>query len=203
MLNIAGPEYDFGSVVYVVLEECEHRRRGFQDKGLDSKLMEIARAKLAQIKGAYDEFGGSPTYWTALETEVLETVMPQYIASATEMNRLEKSGFDVFRSGDISARFLFAGAGLLIGVLFMAVPFVAKIFEAMFAFITAGVGFAYPDLKRYNYDRRHAKLLNRLVQDSAKYQQTSRLHYRTTTDIRKSFELPEPSIDVTTERETE
>ena len=58
-LNIAGPEYDFGSVVFVVLEECEHRRRGFDDDEAEcSELLRVARGKLAKIKKAYDEFGG-------------------------------------------------------------------------------------------------------------------------------------------------
>ena len=27
MLNLAGREYDFGPVLFAVLQECEHRRR--------------------------------------------------------------------------------------------------------------------------------------------------------------------------------
>ena len=45
MLNIAGPEYDFGSVVFVVLEECEHRRRGFDDDELDEQLLAHRHAR--------------------------------------------------------------------------------------------------------------------------------------------------------------
>jgi len=189
VLNIAGPEYDFGSVVFVVLEECEHRRRGFDDQQLKSHLLAAARAKLARIKGAYDEFGGSPAYWKSLETEVMETAMPQYVEEAAEMNRLERSGFDVWRGGDIAARFLFALAGLLIGSIIIALPFV-PIFEEMMAFALAALGFLYPDLKRYTYERRHVRKLNRLVADAARYQQNSRLHYMTTTEIRESFQLP-------------
>src|SRR5215210_7889541 len=144
VLNIAGPEYDFGSVVFVVLEECEHRRRGFDEEELEPQLIAIARAKLARIKGAYDEFGGSPAYWKSLETEVMETAMPQYVADAREMNRLERSGFDVWRGGDVGARLLFALLGLIIGSILIELPFV-PIFEAMFAFLFAGVGFVYPD----------------------------------------------------------
>jgi len=203
MLNIAGPEYDFGSVVFVVLEECEHRRRGFDDEELERKLLGTARGKLAKIKAAYDEFGGSPVYWKALETEVLETVMPQYTDAAAEMNRLERTGFDVYRRGDIGARFLFALCGLLIGSVLIALPFV-PIFEAMFAFALAFLGFIYPDLKRYTYDRRHTRVLNRLVADSMRYQESSRLHYMTTTDIRDSFQLPgEASAEDQTTHELE
>jgi hypothetical protein len=185
VLNIAGPEYDFGSVVFVVLEECEHRRRGIDD---EEQLLAIARAKLARIKAAYDEFGGAPAYWKSLETEVLETAMPQYIDAAKEMNRLERHGYDVWRRGDLSARLLFALGGLVLGGIIIELPFI-PIFETMFAFFLATLGFFYPDLKRFIAERRHAKTLNRLVGDAARYQQNSRLHYMTTTDIRQSFQL--------------
>ena len=82
VLNIAGPEYDFGSVVFAVLQECEHRRRGFDRDETEFQLKTIARKKLNEVKAAYDEFGGSPTYWQALEGEVLNTALPQYIKEA-------------------------------------------------------------------------------------------------------------------------
>jgi hypothetical protein len=113
-LNIAGPEYDFGSVVFVVLEECEHRRRGFDDDDAEEQLLRVARGKLAKIKQAYDEFGGSPAYWKVLETEVLETAMPQYIQAAREMTALEHANFGVWRGGDPAARFAFALGGLFL-----------------------------------------------------------------------------------------
>jgi len=194
MLNIAGPEYDFGSVVFAVLEECEHRRRGFVDDDLRGQLIETARAKLAKIRAAYDEFGGAPAYWQALETEVLQTALPQYLDGAAEMNRLERSGYGVWRSGDVGARFLFALAGLLIGSMLVALPFV-PIFEAMFAFALALLGFLYPDLKRYTHERRHVRLMNRLVTEAARYQQNSRLHYMTTTEIRESFHIASSSSE--------
>jgi hypothetical protein len=186
MLNIAGPEFDFGSVVFVVLEECEHRRRGFDDDEVEEGLLRAARGKLAKIRKAYDEFGGSPAYWNVLEGEVLETAMPQYIAAARDMNALERTNFGVWRGGDPAARFAFALAGLLLGSILIALPFV-KIVEAMFAFALAVLGFIYPELKRYTHERRHFRLLNRLVNDATQYQQNAKLHYMTASEIRESF----------------
>src|ERR1051325_1494666 len=198
VLNIAGPEYDFGSVVFVVLEECEHRRRGFDDGELHAQLLAAARAKLAKIKAAYDEVGGSPAYWKSLETEALETAMPQYIDAAKEMNRLERGGFDVWRRGDLSARLLFALGGLVLGGIIIELPFI-PIFETMFAFFLAALGFFYPDLKRFLSERRHARALNRLIAEATRYQQNSRLHYMTTNEIRESFQLPEHDRTDTTD----
>ena len=186
MLNIAGPEYDLGSVVFVVLEECEHRRRSFDDDELEPELMAIARAKLAKIKAAYDEFGGSPVYWSSVETEVMETALPQYIAAAQEMNIHERQAFGVWRGGDPLARFTFAVAGLTIGGIMVALPFI-PIFEVMFAFALRGAGAMTPEIMRYTHERRHTRVLNRLVTEAVRYQQNARLHYMTTKDIRESF----------------
>lgn len=199
MLNIAGPEYDFGSVVFVVLEECEHRRRGFDDDDTEEQLLRVARAKLAKIKQAYDEFGGSPAYWKVLETEVLETAMPQYIQAAREMTALERANFGVWRGGDPAARFAFALGGLFLGSLMLALPFL-KIVEAMFAFALAGLGFIYPELKRFTHERRHFRLLNRLVVDATAYQNNAKLHYMTTSEIRESFAI-ESGSDATVDVE--
>jgi hypothetical protein len=200
-LNIAGPEYDFGSVVFVVLEECEHRRRGFDDDDAEEQLLRVARGKLAKIKQAYDEFGGSPSYWKVLETEVLETAMPQYIQAAREMTALERASFGIWRGGDPLARFAFALGGLFIGSIIIALPFI-KIVEAMFAFALAALGFIYPELKRFTHERRHFRLLNRLVADATQYQNNAKLHYMTTSEIRESFSI-ESGTETVAEKETE
>lgn len=201
MLNIAGPEYDFGSVVFVVLEECEHRRRSFDYDEAEFQLMKVAKEKLAKIRKAYDEFGGSPAYWKVLETEVLETAMPQYIQAAREMTALERAKFSVWRGGDPASRFAFALGGLLLGAILMALPFM-PILERMFAFALAGVGAIYPDIKRYTHERRHFRVLNRLVNDATQYQQNAKLHYMTASDIRESFAVGGETTTVA-DRETE
>jgi hypothetical protein len=191
VLNIAGPEYDFGSVVFVVLGECEHRRKGFNDHELEAQLEKTARAKLAKIKAAYDEFGGSPAYWKALEKEVLETALPQYEDAARRMNALERASFGVWRDGDPAARTAFGLGGLVIGGVLKALPFIPTV-ENIFVFALAAAGFLYPDLKRYTHERRHVRTLNRLVAEAAAYQRNAQLHYMTTTDIRESFHMGDP-----------
>ena len=201
VLNIAGPEYDFGSIVFVILGECEHRRRSFDDDELEFQMMETAKAKLKKIKAAYDEFGGSAAYWKALQSEVLERAMPQYIKAALAMNRLERESFGIWRAGDPAARTVFGIGGLLAGGLLKALPFIPTI-ENIFVFAFAAAGVLYPDLKRYTHERRHVKTLNRLVAEAAAYQQNARLHYMTTTDIRESFAIGE-SETTTTSNERE
>lgn len=189
VLNIAGPEYDFGAVIFAVLQECEHRRRGVDD---EEQLMKVARDKLAQIKLAYDEFGGSSAYWKTLEKEVLETAMPQYVSQAARMNALECEAFGVFRRGDVAARFLFGFAGLIAGVVIIALPTPLPLMEDFFALATTVTGLVYPDLVRFMHERRHERFLKGLVNEAAQYQQNARLHYMSTSDIRESFTLTRP-----------
>lgn len=193
MLNIAGPEYDFAHVLYAVLQECEHRRRGIEDQSLNHDLRAIARGKLGSIKAAYDEFGGSPAYWQELQREVMDTAMPQYIAAAGPMNEMERTGFGVFRRGDPAARFIYALGGLVVGSVIIALPFI-PIVEDMFAFALTAAGFLYPDIVRYTYERRYTRFLNRLVADADRYQANARLHYMTTQQIRDSF-TPPPRLE--------
>lgn len=189
MLNIVGSEYDFCRVLFVVLQECEHRRRSFDANELQEGLTAVAREKLAQIKRAYDEIGGSVSYWRMLEREVIGTALPQYIDQAASMNALEQTGFKVFRGGDLAARFIYALGGLLIGSVIIALPFI-PIFESLFAFALTAAGFVYPDLVRYMWERRHARFLNRLVTEADLYQQSARANYLTTKDIDELFEAP-------------
>ena len=197
VLNIAGPEYDFGSVVYVVLGECEHRRKSFDDDELEFQLKQTAKAKLAKIKAAYDEFGGSPAYWKALEKEVLETALPQYEDEARRMNALERASFGVWRGGDPAARTAFGLGGLVVGGVLKALPFIPTL-ENIFVFALAAAGFLYPDLKRYTEERRHVRTMNRLVAEAAAYQKNAQLHYMTTTDIRESFHVGGSTAETTT-----
>jgi hypothetical protein len=176
MLNVAGPEFDFGPVLYAVLQECEHVRRGLDAAEAPEKLREAARRKLAEVRESYEECGGTPPYWSDLEREVLETSMTQYIPAAVEQNRLETSSYDLWRRGDPAARALFAVLGLAIGGLIIAIPWI-PIFEDAFAFLLALAGLLYPEIKRTFFDLRHSHLLNKLIARAEKYQYDNRIHY--------------------------
>jgi hypothetical protein len=191
MLNIAGPEYDYAQVVFAVLQECEHRRRSFDDDEFESRTLECAREKLASVKKAYDEFSGSATYWDGLQKEVMSVVVPQYIVSAREITQRERRGFGVWRNGDVLARAVFALIGLTIGGIIIELPFI-PIFERMFAFALTFLGFIYPELVRFMYERRHTRALNRLITTSAKYQENARIQYMTTDEITRALAPGEP-----------
>lgn len=190
MLNLAGPSFDLGAVVFEVLEDCEHRRRSFAAEEARAGLRSAATEKLAQIHAAYAERGGSDLYWRAVEREVLQTALPEYLPAAIEKTRLERTGYGVWRGGDLVARAAFALAGLAIGGLIIAIPFI-PIVEDAFAFALALAGWFSPELRRIPFELRHSKLLNRLVGEAEAYQR-KQLRYLTAETLEEELEEAQP-----------
>ena len=171
MLNLAGREYDFGPVLFAVLQDCEHRRRSLStdDGEAAAQLAEIAREKLAEIAPCYVEAGGTPAYWSELESEVLETALPQYARAAAAQTRLELDSYGLWRQGDPLSRLALGLGGLTVGGLIVKAPFI-PIFDDAFAFVLAAASFFYPEIKRLVFDWRHSRLLNRLIVQADRYQ---------------------------------
>ncbi len=175
MINLAGSSFDFGNVLFAVLQECEHQRRALLPTEAEGKLREIAARKLAEIRTSYEEAGGLPSYWQTLEREVMVASLPQYVIHAIEQTRLEQSNYDLWRRGEPASRVAYALAGLVVGGLIWYVPFI-PIWEKWLAPALAGVGFIYPELRRWVFDLRHIRTMNRLVAHAEKYQKDRRLH---------------------------
>lgn len=187
LLNLAGSSFDFGNVLFAVLQECEHRRRALLPGEAEARLREAAREKLEEIRESYEESGGTPAYWQALEREVLETSLPQYIPAAVEQTRLEKTRYDLWRQGDTLARVTFALLGLILGGLIIAAPFI-PIWEDAFAFVLAVMGLLYPEVKQLVGDLSHSRFLNRLIVQAEKYQKDGRLHYLSATRLEEELQ---------------
>ncbi|MGK2857638.1 MAG: hypothetical protein ACSLFQ_10575 [Thermoanaerobaculia bacterium] len=181
MYDPSGSSFDFANVIFSVLQDCEHRRRSFTEETVREGLMACAAEKLARVKTSYLDGMGSKSYWRDLEREVTQTVMPQYIMAAAEQNKRERTGYGVFRGGDVGARVTFALLGLVIGAAILAIPFI-PIFERAFAFLLAFGGWFYPDIVRMTQEYRHYKLLNRLVTAGEEYQR-GRAKYVSTADV--------------------
>ncbi|HEY8021400.1 MAG TPA: hypothetical protein VIH93_09875 [Thermoanaerobaculia bacterium] len=188
MLNLAGPSYDFDHVLFAVLQECEHRRRGLLANEAERALHDAARAKLEQIHKSYVERGGTPDYWREVETEVLRTAMPQYAAEAIEQTRLERTNYDLWRHGDPLARACWGLGALAVGGLIVWLPFI-PIFEDAFAFGLALTGLFYADIKRGFYQVRHARSLNRLIAGALAYQKNRLIHYMTDAELFEAIDV--------------
>ncbi len=175
MINLAGTSFDFGNVLFAVLQECEHQRRALLPAEAESRLQEIAAKKLGEIRASYEEAGGLPSYWQMLEKEVMVASLPQYVRHAIEQTRLEQANYDLWRHGEPASRAVYALAGLVVGGLIWYVEFI-PIQEKLIAPILAVVGFVYPELKRWVFELRHIRTMNRLVAHAEKYQKDRRLH---------------------------
>lgn len=186
MLNLAGPSYDFGNVIFAVLQECEHRRAGFVDSDAGVRMREVAARKLQEIESSYREAGGTDPYWEELRREISDTVLPQYISAAIEQTKRERTNYGLWRGADFVARAAFALLGLTVGGIIIEVPFI-PIFAKWFAFGLAAVGWFYPELKKKLFEYRHSRLLNRLITDGEKYQKNDRLHYLTNAQLEEAF----------------
>jgi hypothetical protein len=187
MLNLAGPGYDLGDVLFAVLQECEHARRAFAPDEAAERLRETARAKLDEIRESYEECGGTETYWRVVEREVMETALPQYIPAAVEQTRLEASNYDLWRKGDPIARASYGLLGLIIGSLIILAPWI-PIFEDTFAFVLALAGFLYPEIRKTAFDYRHSRLLNRLIVQAEKYQRNEKIQYMSEARLQEELE---------------
>jgi hypothetical protein len=201
MLNVAGPSFDFGNVLFAVLQECEHVRRGLSPEDAEERLMEAARRKLAEIQESYIEHGGTPGYWEELEREVLETSLPAYIPEAIEQTRLEKSGYGVWRRGDAVARVVFTLGGLVLAWLIIKSPFI-WIAEDILAGLLAVGGLLFPEIMQLVADFRHSRLLNRMITDAEKYQKNARIHYLSEARLQQELDAV-GQVGRTPERELE
>src|SRR5215213_2257012 len=186
MINLAGSSYDYGNVLFAVLQECEHQRRSLLPNEAEARLLAIAKKKLSEIRVSYTECGGTAGYWRTLEKEVLETALPQYIPAAIEQTRLEKTNYGLWRQADPVARAVFGLLGLVLGGLIVMAPFI-PIWEDTFAFLLSAAFFLYPEIKKGVHDVRHSRLLNRLILQAEAYQKNERIHYVSEAQIEEEF----------------
>lgn len=55
MYDPSGSSFDYGNVIFAVLQDCEHRRRSFSEEKTAEGITECAREKLARIRQSYFE----------------------------------------------------------------------------------------------------------------------------------------------------
>lgn len=200
MLNLAGPPFDLGNVLFAVLQECEHQRLGLLPGEAADRLRETARRKLAEVRESYKENGGTERYWRSLEREVLETALPAYIPAAIEQTRLERTNYGLWRGGDPLARVAFGLLGLVLGLLVIVLPPRIPALESTLAVLIVLAGLLYPEIAKAWHDSRHMRFLNGLVTRAEKYQHDSRIHYTSAAGIEAELKALEAKPE-TGERE--
>lgn len=191
MLNTAGSRFDFGSVIFAVLDTCEHRRDAYSRAEAPERLLADAKEKLDEVQRGYEEAGGADSYWKRLEHEVLGTVMGRYIPRAVQQTELERNEFGIWRRGDLGARISFAFLALIIGeILVRFLPWV-KLMWGPLGVVFLILGFMYPTLVRWRSQRRHAAFLNDLIVEGEAFQRNPKTQYLSESDYEELFTDPE------------
>jgi len=154
------PEFSARVVAMQVIEHLERRRPAIAGDPEAIKT-EVDHA-LAPVRKAYADVELPRSYLDALATEMTETLPARWRALAEPFTRLEQRGFGLWRGGDVPARLAFVLAGLILGGLIVAAPFI-PIWEKWFPFVLAVAAWWLPDLQVRWHKRRYARDLGALV----------------------------------------
>jgi hypothetical protein len=116
-------------------------------------------------------------YWDKVERTLLEVSFPRYCALAQKQTELEGNDYRLWRGGDLLARGTYAGAGLLIGILMVKLPFI-PIPQSwdLFAFLTMIGAPFIPELQIWMHKRRYRKGLEAIVADMREAEQQLRMY---------------------------
>jgi hypothetical protein len=150
-----------------VLTALERRREAIAAD--DTAVRAELETALAPLRAQYEESALPPSYFAALEEEVRQTLPERWRGPAAEFTALERRQFGSWRGGDVYARVVYVFAGLTVGGLCVALPFI-PIWEKWFPFLVAGVSWWLPDLQALWHRRRYARQLGRLVGSVAERQ---------------------------------
>jgi hypothetical protein len=157
-------EFSARRVATEVLTALERRRDGVVDGS--ATVEGILDETLGALGVAYREAALPPSYWQALEAELRATIPGRWRPAAAEFTALERRGFGSWRGGDVYARVVYALAGLLVGGLCVALPFI-PIWEKWFPFAVGVAAWWLPDAQAAWHRRRHGRMLGRMVRDLA------------------------------------
>jgi hypothetical protein len=157
-------EFTAGKVATEVVASLERRREAIAaDEGLTRAEVEQA---LVPLRTAYQESALPESYFKALEEEIRRTVPERWRAAAAAFTALERRSFGSWRGGDVYARVVYLFAGLVVGGLCVALPFI-PIWEKWFPFAVAAAGWWLPDAQAGWHRRRYGRQLGQIVRSVA------------------------------------
>jgi hypothetical protein len=160
-------EFTAERVTVRVLEHLERRRVEIVEQ--EERVTAGVKEALVPIRLAYEEAQLPPPYFDGLEAELLAMVPSSWRAVAKPFTDREKHEFGVWRGGDPVARITYVFAGLLVGGLCVALPFI-PIWEKWFPFALAFVAWWLPDAQVRWHRRRYARALGAIAQRMARTQ---------------------------------
>src|SRR5579859_2750089 len=149
-------KYQLGAVGRFLLEQFELRRPGLKavTPEVEAELRKQAEAELSQMERQLHELGmDDGPYWQRVRRVVDEILLPRYAKIAQEQIDLEKREYGLWRGGDLVARAAFAGAGLLLGIVCVEIPYI-PVSVKWFPVIPFVAGPFFPDIVTMLHGRR-------------------------------------------------
>ena len=161
------PEFSADTITRQVLARLERQRAALAG---DAAATEAAvTAELAEARVRYAEEALPAPYFEALARELAPAIGPRWRRVAAAYTDLEGRGFGIWRGGDLLARLAYVFAGLALGGLCVALPFI-PIWEKWFPFALSIAGYFLPDAQVRWQRRRYARQLGEVVRDFAALQ---------------------------------
>jgi hypothetical protein len=161
------PEFSADTITRKVLARLERQRATLAG---DATATEAAvTAELAEARVRYAEEALPGAYFEALARELGPAIGPRWRRVAAAYTDLEGRGFGIWRGGDLVARLAYVFAGLALGGLCVALPFI-PIWEKWFPFALSLAGYFLPDAQMRWQRRRYARQLGEVVRDFAALQ---------------------------------
>ncbi len=163
--------YRIDRVCADLIERLEGVRPTWQNDqaGAERTFRQLAREHVDTVIAEHEDLVGTPGWGDLLRREVMQTFLPRYTRLALDHNQLEAAGYHAWRRGDPVARVLMTFAALAVAVLAYRVfhhPLTLMLFV-----LAIGVPFA-PELRRGWHRRRYAGLLQEVVDDMGRIQES-------------------------------
>jgi hypothetical protein len=160
-------EFAAERVALKVLEHLERRREDVvSDEAAVKREVEEA---LVPIRRAYEEAMLPPSYLEALLGEIRKTVPAAWQRVAAVYTDRERREFGLWRGGDPVARLAYVAAGLVLGGLIVAAPFI-PIWEKWLPLALAVAAWWLPDVQVRWHKRKYARALGRIALNVARAQ---------------------------------
>lgn len=161
--------YRIDQVCADLIERLEGARPTFaldEDAAVEA-FRRIAAEHVDTVIAEHDAVLGTPGWGALLRREVMETFLPRYIRLALDHNQLEADGYHAWRKGDPVSRLLLTFAALVVATAayrLLHTPLTLGLFVLAFV-----VPFA-PELRRGWHRRRYAALLQEVIDDMGRIQ---------------------------------
>jgi hypothetical protein len=151
-------------VTAAVLAALERRRPAFDawSTDVEAQLLAAAEGTLAQMGRQFAEIAADPAYWTRVESVVRGVVVPRYLQVAKPQHALERSGYGLWRGGDLVSRAGYGALGLVLALIIWRAAFVPKWLELLPVALVL-FGPLIPDLQISTSKRRYGKALDGIV----------------------------------------